>query len=157
MYLLQRAEKQTVQTYVKGQCRSSLEITLPPGNAGYDILKRMTSEIIVYRDKQELWRGRILSEKMNFWNNRTLTCEGELSYLNDTIQPQAKYPEGTTVGSFLTSVLDNHNKRYGDDEERYSFTLMKHISITTTSICRRNCYRLRKDIRCYKRKCCQCF
>ena len=106
---------------LKDNAAGSLEITLPPGNAGYDILKRMTSEIIVYRDKQELWRGRILSEKMNFWNNRTLTCEGELSYLNDTIQPQAKYPEGTTVGSFLTSVLDNHNKRYGDDEERYKF------------------------------------
>ena len=106
---------------LKDNAAGSLEITLPPGNAGYDILKRMTSEIIVYRDKQELWRGRILSEKMNFWNNRTLTCEGELSYLNDTIQPQAKYPEGTTVGSFLTSILDNHNKRYGDDEERYKF------------------------------------
>lgn len=106
---------------LKDNTAGSLEITLPPGNAGYDILKRMTSEIIVYRDKQELWRGRILSEKMSFWNNRTLTCEGELSYLNDTIQPQVKYPEGTTVGSFLTSVLDNHNKRYGDDEERYKF------------------------------------
>ena len=52
---------------LKDNAAGSLEITLPPGNAGYDILKRMTSEIIVSRDKQELWRGRILFlEEPNF-------------------------------------------------------------------------------------------
>ena len=97
----------------------SLEITLPPGNAGYDILERRTSEIVVYRDNIEVWSGRIISEKMDFWKNRVLTCEGELAYLNDTIQPQHKYEEGTTVGKFLEAVLDEHNKRF--DNERYKF------------------------------------
>lgn len=97
----------------------SLEITLPPGNAGYDILERRTSEIVVYRDNVEVWSGRIISEKMDFWKNRVLTCEGELAYLNDTIQPQHKYEEGTTVGKFLEAVLDEHNKRF--DNERYKF------------------------------------
>ena len=97
----------------------SLEITLPPGNAGYEILERRTSEIVVYRDNVEVWSGRIISEKMDFWKNRVLTCEGELAYLNDTVQPQHKYEEGITVGKFLEAVLDEHNKRFND--ERYKF------------------------------------
>ncbi len=102
----------------------SLEITLPSGNAGYDILERRTSEIVVYRDNVEVWSGRIISEKLDFWKNRVLTCEGELAYLNDTIQPQHKYfddehEEGITVGKFLEAVLDEHNKRF--DNERYKF------------------------------------
>lgn len=104
---------------LKDNAAGSLEITLPPGNAGYDILQPITSEFIVYRDNKPEWYGRIISEKMDFWNNRVLTCEGELAYLNDTTQPQRKYPEGTTVRDFLTSVLEEHNKRY--DDERYKF------------------------------------
>ena len=97
----------------------SLEITLPPGNAGYDILERRTSEIVVYRDNVEVWSGRIISEKIDFWKNRILTCEGELAYLNDTVQPQHKYEEGTTVEKFLNAVLDEHNKRFNDEKRAY--------------------------------------
>lgn len=104
---------------LKDNSAGSLEITLPTGNVGYDILKRMTSEIVVYRDNQSEWRGRIIAEDMDFWNNRILTCEGALAYLNDTTQPQHKYSEGTTVRTFLEAVLKEHNKRFTD--ERYRF------------------------------------
>ncbi len=97
----------------------SLEITLPSGNAGYDKLERRKSEIIVYRDNVEIWSGRIISEKVDFWKSRVFTCEGELAYLNDTIQPQHKYEAGTTVRDFLTAVIAEHNKRFTD--ERYRF------------------------------------
>ena len=98
----------------------TLEISLPPGNAGYAALKHMTSEIIVNKDGEDIWHGRIISERMDFWNNRKLTCEGELAYLNDTAQPPCKYAEGTTVFDFLEKVLENHNSRY-DNDERYKF------------------------------------
>lgn len=98
----------------------TLEISLPPGNAGYVALKHMTSEIIVNKDGEDIWHGRIISERMDFWNNRKLTCEGELAYLNDTTQPPCKYAEGTTIFDFLEKVLENHNSRY-DNDERYKF------------------------------------
>lgn len=104
---------------LKDNAAGSLEITIPPGNAGYDTLLRMKSELIVYRDNKAEWYGRIIIEKTDFWNNRVLTCEGELAYLNDTHQPQYKYPAGTTVRTFLENVLSEHNKRY--DDERYKF------------------------------------
>lgn len=112
----------------KDNSAGSLVITLPPGNAGYDALQRMKSELVVYRDNKAEWYGRIISESMDFWNNRILTCEGELAYLNDTTQPQHKYPEGTTVLEFLEAVLSEHNKRY--DDERYRF----HVDINKSRI-----------------------
>lgn len=108
---------------LKDNAAGSLDITLPPGNAGYDLLKHMLSEVTVYRDKKEIWSGRIIGENGDFWNNRVLTCEGELAYLRDTIQPQRKYEKGTTVGAFLESVLNEHNKR--KNEERYRFYIDK--------------------------------
>jgi len=117
-----------VKLTLKDNASGSLEITLPPGNAGYNTLTRMTSEIVVYRDKEAIWSGRILSEQMDFWNNRILTCEGELSYLCDSIQPQTKYKKGTTVGSFLESLLSNHNAKYGESDERYKFHIDTSIA-----------------------------
>lgn len=38
----------------------SLELTLPPGNAGYNLVKRLTTDIVVYENDEELWEGRIL-------------------------------------------------------------------------------------------------
>ena len=36
----------------------SLEFTIPPGNVGYDSIQKLISDIIVFEDGEELWRGR---------------------------------------------------------------------------------------------------
>ena len=101
----------------------SLEITLPPGNAGYSSLKHMKSVITVFRNNEEIWSGRIVSEKKDFWNNRVLTCEGELAYLNDTLQPPKQYSSsedsGVTVLDFLTEVIKIHNQNADDEKQFY--------------------------------------
>ena len=50
----------------------SLEFTLPPGNAGYDVVRRLTTNIIVYENEEEIWRGRILEENIDFWKSQDL-------------------------------------------------------------------------------------
>lgn len=87
----------------------SLEITLPVGNAGYDKLECLGSEIVVKRFDEEIWAGRIISEKKNFQNSRILTCEGELAYLNDTAQEPREFTE-TEVYDFLEEILMFHNE-----------------------------------------------
>lgn len=114
---------------LKDNSAGSLEITIPMGNAGYDLLKRMRSVITVYRNGEELWSGRIISEEGGFQNNRILTCEGELAYLNDTIQPPKRYAvsndsenssfeDGITVFEFFESILNIHNQNV-DEEKRF--------------------------------------
>lgn len=94
----------------------TLEITLPVGNAGYDKLERLSSEIVVKRDNEEIWAGRIISEKKNFQNSRILTCEGELAYFNDTTQPPTEYND-VYVYDFLDALLYEHNSKVAEDKQ----------------------------------------
>lgn len=90
--------------------------TLPPTNAGYEICKRISTEIVVKRDGTEIWSGRIISEKKDFWNQRIITCEGELAYLNDTVQPPAEYHD-ITVRQFLENLINIHNAKAGANKQ----------------------------------------
>lgn len=94
----------------------SLDLSLPPINTGYsqEVVKRMATDIIVKCDNEEIWRGRIIQDYFDFWNNRRITCEGELAFLNDSIQPPHRYlSTETTIESFLYSLIDIHNAQVG--------------------------------------------
>lgn len=119
---------------LKDNSAGTFEITLPPGNAGYDKLQRLKSCINIYRDDMEIWSGRIITEKKDFWNNRILTCEGELAYLNDSIQPPAKFSE-QNVRQFLSAILEVHNSKVGDDKKFTvgAVTVKETVSIFTNN------------------------
>ena len=96
----------------------SLSLTLTPQNAGYSSITRLISDISVRKDGIELWAGRVLSENMDFWNNRILYCEGELSFFNDSIQPPAEYPN-TTIREYLQRLIAVHNSKV-DESRRFT-------------------------------------
>lgn len=110
----------------------SFEITLPVGNAGYDILERLSSEIVIKQFDEEIWSGRIIEEKKNFQNSRILTCEGELAYLNDTTQPPAEYEE-MEVYDFLLELLNKHNEKAGDNRQFTIGAVTVHESCARTT------------------------
>lgn len=105
----------------------SLEFTLPPINDGYsqDVLKRMVTDVRVECNGEWLWSGRVLQDAWDFWNNRKIVCEGELAYLNDSVQPPHKYnakdPDtqqtSTTIRLFLESLITNHNAQVNDNRK----------------------------------------
>lgn len=94
-----------------------LSFKMPPNNAGYDKIDRITTEFVVNRSGTEIWRGRIISIKEDFFKNKTVTCEGELAFLNDTTQPQELY-EGISLESLLNTFLTNHNSKV-DAKKRF--------------------------------------
>lgn len=81
-----------------------------------DLVARMQSTIRVYRDGEEIWEGRVLSEERDFQNLRSIYCEGELSYLNDTCQPQRQYHD-ITLRQFLETVIALHNARVDESKQ----------------------------------------
>ena len=87
----------------------SFTFTTNRDNVGISYITRMQSEISVTRDGDEIWSGRVLTEGKNYWNQREFTCEGELAYLNDILQPPAEY-NYVTVSDFLTAIINEYNK-----------------------------------------------
>ena len=93
-----------------------------------DYVERMSSRITVKRLEKDaetgkfvektIWSGRVIQESTDFYGNRAITCEGELAYLNDTCQPQAKYPS-TTVEQFISGILEVHNSKVPDWKKFY--------------------------------------
>lgn len=88
----------------------SLSMTIPQKNVGYETIERLTTDITVLKDGHEIWMGRVLSESMDFWNNRVLYCEGELAFFNDSTQPPKEYV-GYTIRGFLEELIDVHNSK----------------------------------------------
>lgn len=89
----------------------TLTMTLPIVNAGYN-LDRKTTIIRVFQYGNELWEGRILQEEYDFYNNRSLTCEGELSYLHDSVLEPYEF-SSVTISDFLSHVITSHNSKVG--------------------------------------------
>lgn len=88
----------------------SLTITLPPCNLGYTSISRMTTDISVKKRGEEIWAGRVLSESKDFYNNRVLTCEGELAFFNDTTQLPAEYA-GLGIRAYVKKLIEIHNSK----------------------------------------------
>lgn len=132
LYLSGAVNALTPKLILSDNSAGSLEITLPVGNAGYEKLERLSSEIIVKRDKEEIWAGRIISEKANFQNSRVLTCEGEFAYFNDTTQPPTEYNE-IDVYSFILALINEHNSKVEENKqfEIGSITVQETISRVT--------------------------
>lgn len=84
------------------------KMTVPVTNIGYRFINRMTSDVVIYKDEEEIWMGRVIDESIDFWKNRSLTCEGELAFLNDSTQPPADYHDISARG-YLESIIAIHN------------------------------------------------
>lgn len=88
----------------------SLAMTLPPQNVGYNVIARLTTDISVQKDGEELWSGRVLQEDKDFYNNRILYCEGELAFFNDSTQPPREYA-GLSIRAYMERLIDVHNSK----------------------------------------------
>ena len=86
-----------------------LEFDIPPANPYYNRLEQLSTEVNVDMDDDEIFHGRVLSNERMFNNVRHVYCEGDLSYLVDSVQKGVKY-SGTTHALFR-QIIANHNAR----------------------------------------------
>lgn len=87
----------------------SLEFTVPPDNFQYNNIKKLKSIVQVFDENEEIFRGRILHDEKDFYNRRAVYCEGDLSFLLDSIQRVYDY-SGTLEGLFR-QYITNHNSQ----------------------------------------------
>ncbi len=86
----------------------SFSFLLPPDHSTYNIIKKRKSLIDVYQDNEWLWSGICIKDGADFYKQKNIYCEGELTFLNDSIQRPARY-QGITVRGLLEAYIANHN------------------------------------------------
>lgn len=86
----------------------SFSFKIPPKHPFYDVIKKRKSIVEVYRDEELLFSGMCNEVNVDFYKQKEIFCEGELSYFNDSIQRPARY-QGITVRGLLEAYINNHN------------------------------------------------
>lgn len=84
----------------------------------YSRIKKLKSVITVYQGDYLLFRGRVLDTETGFYNEKQVVCEGELSFLLDSVQRPYDYTG--TIAGFLNMLVDSHNAQV---EEAKWFTV----------------------------------
>lgn len=73
------------QVTLEADKSGSFVFSLYPDHPNYDTMVALKTVITVYKDKRIVFRGRVLNETTDYWNNKVITCEGELGFLQDSI------------------------------------------------------------------------
>ena len=94
----------------------TLSFSLYPNNPGYNKVYELTTKVKVLdlRDNTNRFTGRVLSINNKMDSSgivyKEISCEGALSFLNDTKQRGSSYYADNVTG-FLIQILSNHNSK----------------------------------------------
>lgn len=100
----------------------SFTFTIYPDNAGYDKLKPLTTSVTVTDDStgKDIFIGRVLKcpDSMDEQGLicKSVTCEGRLGWLYDSVQPYTEY-KMVGIRTVLASFISRHNAQVGDDKK----------------------------------------
>lgn len=93
----------------------SFEFTIYPSNPEAANIHKLSSTVEVYQDGALLFRGRPIQSKEGWNGQHTITCEGGLAFLNDTILRPYDYT-GTVTG-YLEALIAQHNAEVPADKQ----------------------------------------
>lgn len=102
------------------QCNAAgtLTFVMLPEHPLYSALHKMRTRIDVRQDDEIIWRGRVLETETDFYRQKTVTCEGELTYLVDSVLHPYKLADydGTAAGLFRL-YLTRHNEAVSEAQQ----------------------------------------
>ena len=103
-------------------------------------INKLKSRINVYEDDELLFSGRSLTDEKDFQNTGQISCEGELSFLLDSIQRPHNYgTETTEVGTADTNIkifkrlIKEHNSQV-EEAKRFEIGVIDIESVTIKSL-----------------------
>jgi hypothetical protein len=92
----------------------SLSFVMPPGNLLYNSVKKLKSIITVEEDGDIIFRGRVMDDTRDFYNQKSVYCEGDRSFLLDSLKRPYSY--NGNVQAFFRELVSGHNEQV--DEEK---------------------------------------
>lgn len=102
----------------------SFTFTIYPSHPHYAHLQKLKSIIQVYSNGHLIFRGRILNDDQGFYNEKTISCEGELAFLLDSIQRPFDF-QGSPKELF-EKLITAHNEQV-DESKRF---IIGNVTVT---------------------------
>lgn len=82
-------------------------IKMPPDHPAYFLFSQYKTVVTIYRDGKLHFRGRALIIQDDYFKQRTVTCEGEMCFLRDSVARPYLYQDGPAA--ILAEVIELHN------------------------------------------------
>lgn len=105
----------------------SFEFNIFSSNPEFNKIANRSSMIQVMKDGKEIFYGEVRECGKDLNNTKSIYAVGELSFLFDSIQPQAEY-HNLTVRQMLETWLNIHNSQVEDRKKFYIGTVTIHDS-----------------------------
>ncbi len=87
----------------------SLTFKVYDSNLNYNTIKKLHPVVSVIRDGKTLFKGRVISDKKDFYNGKSVEVEGKLAFFNDSYMEPFSFsgrPE-----ELFRMVVENHNSQ----------------------------------------------
>lgn len=95
----------------------ALAFVLPPGNALHRKLQKLKNIVTVEHDGAEIFRGRVLDEQTDIYNQISVYCEGQKAFLLDS--QIAPYTFSGTAEGLFGKLISDHNSKV-DANKRFT-------------------------------------
>ena len=87
----------------------AFDFIIYPQHPYYEYVKPIISIVEVYRNELSIFRGRVLNIKYGFYNEKQVSCEGELAFLLDSII--APHAVADSFSAYLDYIVSIHNEQ----------------------------------------------
>lgn len=93
----------------------SFTFSMYEDNPFFNLIEKMKTVIRVYRNSDLVFRGRVITDGIGFFKEKTFTCEGEIGFLLDSIQRPYLHQGGPS--EFFSLLINNHNSQVEDKKK----------------------------------------
>lgn len=97
---------------------AKLTFTIYPQHPNFVRVVKLAPTVTLYYGSEIKFRGRILNDKLGWHNEKTVTCEGELAFLNDSVQRPFSFPldeQHASPADYFAFLIGRHNEQVEAD------------------------------------------
>lgn len=114
-----------------------LTFSVPLTHPHTDKIAKLDTVVTLWQDDGILFRGRALNDEWDLRSTRKIEVEGELAYLNDSVQPLTVYHD-MTVRDYFSKLIELHNAQV--DETRRFVVGQVTVTNSTDNVYRQSDY-----------------
>lgn len=81
-------------------------------NLNYDTIRKLFPIISVIRDRKTLFKGRVVLDKKDFYNGKSIEIEGKMAFFNDSYLEPFNF--SGTPEELFRMIIENHNRQVAE-------------------------------------------